>query len=350
LNPIAVRLEASVENVVFHIGVHKTASTTIQAFLRLNAEVLSGAGIYLPRSGCLDPEGYANSHNIAWELLGIDLFRPELGSFAMLLDELSGAPQETAVLSAEDLEFLSDEQVQALATATRDYRRSVIVYLRRHDDLMASEYTHQLREGVTTASFEDWFAQSQFDPRFDFLGLLARWKAAGFEMRVRSFDTSIRGGRDICLDFVHTLGVDSSVVPSMKSPDPQNIRLPGKVAVLLRESMARIKARFDLGPDTRALTSLVWWHLQQFVPGEEEFNPLSVEMRRRLLEQYAPMYAQLEAEYVAGAPLFSRMMSPRPEIANLNRLTTDEIIDGLSGVIGALWLHLNKGKNPPGAK
>lgn len=326
-----------VGRLVFHIGVHKTASTTIQAFLRSNGPALGDMGIYLPLAGCLDAPAFANVHNIAWQLLAIDLFKPELGTLEQLIEELHRAAPTIAILSAEDLEFLTLEQIRGVADAFHGYEKTALVYLRRHDDLLVSEYSHQLREGVTYASFEDWYATSQADPRYDYVGLLSRWRQAGFDVRVRPFESEMRNQKDICFDFLEALDIDARHFMELKTVDAQNVRLPGRVTILLREVMSRADRVLGLGTDAKGVSAVVWWHLLQFLPGGPEFNPISGERRKQLVDSYSAMYSQIEADYLDGKEILSRALKPVAEFGRLDQLTPDEVLTGLGGIIGSLW-------------
>lgn len=334
--------EGDVSTIVFHIGVHKTGTTSLQAFLRANATLLSTVGIYTPKAGCIDAASYANVHNVAWQLLGINLFNPAFGSWESLLAELRRVRPRMAILSAEDLEFLDDAQVQALSQAIPDFDKVVVVYLRRHDELLTSEYTHQLREGITTQTFDQWYEFSKTDPRFDFVTLLSRWRAAGFEVRVRSFHAQCREQADLCRDFLQAIGAPNELVLKSTPVEPQNQKLPGNVAILLRESMSIIDRTFDVGGNRSELAATVWWHLLQFLPRGPSFNPMSDRIRAELAAKYVQDFSRVEADYANGKQLFPRETASEPTFAALGDLTADEIVTGLSSVAGALWLELKR--------
>jgi hypothetical protein len=324
--------------VVFHIGVHKTGSTTIQTFLRRNEDVLRELRINLPKAGCVDPAVSANSHNIAWEALRrADLHRPELGTWAELTREISKSSARTTVLSAEDFEFLTESEVSQLAKDLPGREKIAVVYLRRHDHLFVSEYAHLLREGITNLPFEQWLSANIDDPRYDYQSLLARWRGGGFELIVRPFqELSFRHG-DLSLDFLDALGVKKVHFGSFKLVQAQNPKLHGVIAILLREALARIDSRYGLGEGLRPLAPVIWWHLQQFLSDDREFNPFEPDARRTLVEKYSPSYSAIEREYLGGATLFSRSVSDLPRFDSVDQLSQDTVLDGLTGVFGAVW-------------
>jgi len=323
--------------VALHIGIHKTGSKTLQAFLRHNAPILHELGFHLPKAGCIDPEVSSNAHNIAWELLDIPQHVAAAGTWLQLLREIEESASRTTILSAEDFEFLDDDAVERIARDLRRYKTSAIVYLRRHDHLFVSEYAHLLRDGTTVVSFDDWLKVSALDPRYDYRGLLERWEKRGFELIVRSFESEIFRHRELSLDFLDALGVKKIHFKAFKQVESQNIKLHGATAILLRESMACIEKRFGLGAERAPLASAIWWHLQQFLPDGPALNPLTSEQRLAILADHASEYAYIQDKYLSGGPLFSTSVPNIEKFSELGDLAPEIIVDGLSGVIGALW-------------
>lgn len=89
---------------VVHVGPPKTATTYVQRGLFSNAELLARHGVYLPRTARLELEPNAVCHHhLAWDLTGSPRFRPDIGGWDALADELSGVDAETVLLSSEVL-------------------------------------------------------------------------------------------------------------------------------------------------------------------------------------------------------------------------------------------------------
>ncbi len=87
---------------ILHAGMHKTGTTTLQVNFLNHQEELREADIAYPRVG-RPTEGH---HNLAWELVGDERFKPEHGTLADLVQELHGTTQSTILLSSEDFECL----------------------------------------------------------------------------------------------------------------------------------------------------------------------------------------------------------------------------------------------------
>ena len=94
---------------VLHAGTHKTGTTSIQALLTQNAEILADEGIYVPRAGRARRflgSDYVGHHNIAWELNGDARFDRGEGTLADLLVETAAVSQRVVVITSEDFEYL----------------------------------------------------------------------------------------------------------------------------------------------------------------------------------------------------------------------------------------------------
>ena len=86
-----------------HIGTHKTGTTSIQAFLRRDADLPARDGVYVPSTGAI--HAHAGHHNIAWQLRGDPRFNTKHGGLGHLVDELAQAAEPKAVISSEDFEY-----------------------------------------------------------------------------------------------------------------------------------------------------------------------------------------------------------------------------------------------------
>ena len=72
-------------NIFIHIGMPKTASTSMQKMLKMNECAISEK-FYIPKS-CQTSEIYINHSNLFCEFSGDTRFKPELGNFNNLLNE-----------------------------------------------------------------------------------------------------------------------------------------------------------------------------------------------------------------------------------------------------------------------
>lgn len=167
--------------IFLHIGTHKTGSTAIQHHLSHNRKRLAENGILYPRIG---RDRFAH-HEVAWAVRakpGAKLPRkvgPEV--LKELTDRLSSTNCHTAILSSEEFEFvIAADQVKLLKRTLGSDDVRVLVYVRRQDKLLVSEYNQHLRMSDTrfSGSIFDFFMRNNFAGRMNYLQLLNRWADA----------------------------------------------------------------------------------------------------------------------------------------------------------------------------
>lgn len=155
--------------VYLHIGLHKTGTSSLQAWLKKNKPALQRLGYLYPRTGWTS----GGHHNLAYELLGRKRFSEAPGRLAELEAEIASSPN--AILSSEEFEFLELSDVRRLKAALGEREARIVVYLRRQDALVASSYAQQVKMGARMKPFSDYLRASLYNPRFDFAQLLGRW-------------------------------------------------------------------------------------------------------------------------------------------------------------------------------
>lgn len=134
-----------------HIGTHKTGTTSIQAFLAQNPRRFIDNGVFLPTAGREDDRGVVAHHELAKDLLGSPLFKPERGGLEAVVEELRGAVSDVACLTSEDLSFLYN-MPQALVRLrdgirSAGYEPRVVVYLRAQASYCSAVYAENVRHG-----------------------------------------------------------------------------------------------------------------------------------------------------------------------------------------------------------
>ena len=152
-------------DLLFHIGLHKTGTSYLQALLRANAAALGSAGIHYPeyRDPFLAAQRDGN-HTTAVNKSAPGL--PLAGALDQYLDLSSPCP--TLLLSAE--QFSQAPGIAALAgeaeLLARERRPRFVVYFRRYDELS---------ERAWSQAVKDWAVGPFSSPYYDVdLGLLPR--------------------------------------------------------------------------------------------------------------------------------------------------------------------------------
>ena len=188
--------------VYVHIGLHKTGTSSIQAFLKRNKPALLSRGYLYPRTGWTA----GGHHNLAYQLLGRKRFSNEAGRLEDLETEIAQA--DNVILSSEEFEFLELSQVRAFRAGLGERPVKILVYLRRQDALIASTYAQQVEMGARMKSLRDYARDSLYSSRFDFAQLLDRW---GSVFGVDAIDVAVvseeTAGARLYDDFLERIGL-----------------------------------------------------------------------------------------------------------------------------------------------
>lgn len=260
-----------------HIGTFKTGSTSIQAFLDRNAAVLARQGVYFPKApGRPNHHGlaiYALSHRETTGLIryhGLldrekrEAKRAEIA--AALRAELEALPATitTVVFSNEHLSGLHRvSEVEELRDLLAPYfeKIDIIVYLRRQDQRIISDYTQKVRDGhAERLDLQDYKPSEGLD----LLAFLDKWAgvfgADALKPRVFSREAFTNG--DLIEDFMEAAGIE---------PDQGFLKPQIENAGLSHEAIHFLRA-FN-------------GHVPQYVDGER--NPLRMRLLPYLAEAFA---------------------------------------------------------------
>jgi hypothetical protein len=239
---------------LLHIGLSKTGSSSIQRVLAGGREALASQGVFYPRSPgwenhsllpasvIADPNALWDAHPGTWEGMKpaarIALFRDQFAA------EMAAIPANATrcVMSAEQCGsmLVADEDVARLAELLRRWFDPIriIVYLRRQDEHAASAYTQSLRTGILAPPGLPAGGPAELH-QYDYGGLLDRWARAFGEKAImaRIFARDDLTGGDAVEDFLTLIGV---TLPSLAdNPD----RLSNQSINLAGQELLRIAGR-----------------------------------------------------------------------------------------------------------
>jgi hypothetical protein len=160
--------------IVIHIGLRKSGSTSIQAFLSQNAAALRPFSVDYPLVG----RNRRLAHlNLAHELGGRDRFRPEAGSLDDLVAYRRANPGGTMILSSEIFEGLSAEAVARCGSVLSVLGETITILLVLRDlvSLTPSSYAQKVRYGHKTHDFDRFFERRRTEDRVDYFITAKRW-------------------------------------------------------------------------------------------------------------------------------------------------------------------------------
>ncbi len=220
-----------------HIGAEKTGSTSIQAFLRANRDILTEQGCLFPVSPGADNQpalaAYAMRDCCRKNLLaqvGVET-EDQLDAFhatfrQALLDEVAAAAPEKIILTNEHCHSRigTVAELERLATLLRELADDVriIFYIRRQDLAATSLFSTALKVGQTRRK-PDMAVQDQRPLSFDFWRTCMLYaQVFGKEaLTVRLFDRTTLLNGDLLADFRYVTGLPHEaawVVPGSKNP------------------------------------------------------------------------------------------------------------------------------------
>ncbi len=242
------------EEIVLHIGCEKTGTTSIQRFLAEHREPLRRTGVLYPTTPGLQNHVVLT---LLFQKQGVDDLRDLYASSLsqvpvfdrLFSQELAAHPSQRVILSNEHCSsrMTSDEPLIALKAFLNRFCPNVriVVYVRRQDKALLSEYSMALKAGATRA-----FAIPSDAPQLDYKPILDRW-ARVFGARnimLRVFREPEDQPFDVVADFLDTVAIDTSLRPTQRLAE--NRSLDAKTSEFLRLFNAFVPAvtdgRYDL--------------------------------------------------------------------------------------------------------
>lgn len=172
------------KTIYLHIGLEKTGTTSVQAFLDTNRAALAGQDVFFSRSlGAQNQKALAayalddTSKDTAIKLRGEDVAAFREGLALRFAEEVAIRTENTLLVSSEDLSrlFRLDEIDRALAfLAPYSDSIKVIVFLRRQDLLAASRYYSLVLGGRRKAAVFP-SAKESIPPYYNYHKTLSGW-------------------------------------------------------------------------------------------------------------------------------------------------------------------------------
>lgn len=169
---------------VLHIGLEKTGSTYLQAFLRANVAHLAEQGVGCPdfwRGGEHLDFLMAGQPEIGWMHRRYEIRTPEQLDDLRLrvrqgLEQMAGA-FPTTIITSERLSVVRDQEaISNYAAMCREYFDDVevVAYLRRPDHAVGSYYGQSVKVGRSNRDVDDFMAKP--GKSLDLASIIKRWR------------------------------------------------------------------------------------------------------------------------------------------------------------------------------
>ncbi|MCA9213814.1 MAG: hypothetical protein KDB27_12155 [Planctomycetales bacterium] len=202
------------DEILLHVGLAKTGTTSIQQFCYENSSDLQAHGILYPKSGLHGP-GHQDLGIAALpqRLANVDVGHDRKATAEQILSsvsaELNGAPDHVnrILLSSERFGALRADEIRHFSTLFPRQITKPILYLRRQDLLAESLFAQALRARITIAKERILSPQIPGHHFMRFHSLIQNWESAfgAGNVIVRRFQKR-SDGNDIIHDFLEAIG------------------------------------------------------------------------------------------------------------------------------------------------
>lgn len=330
----APALPRAFPEVVLHVGLQKTGTTTIQWVLRkIRPELRRRGVVYLDRGQITRLPHYPRSAALpVGTPEGSRAFQVELAALAAAewekTRERSGADPVLVLASNEALlgvhtwRSMHERPLRPRAEATLGEalgvlpadRVRLLLYVRRQDRLLESFYMHRIHGGGSEP-FDEYAETVLARPYLFFAGLVERLEAIVdvTSVTVRPFELIGAGGDAFLTDFLAAAGVpdlDSLAIPEVPRVNPSH---SAKGLAIARDGNARLRGKGE----KRGLRDLL---VQLFPPGEYPRAQLFTDDQRARV---------VDAHRADNERLFERWMPDLPAAS----YASDEATDRLARVL-----------------
>jgi len=213
---------------LFHIGHHKTGSTTIQDALATGRVLVKGKTILYP---CAISHNYLRKQFDNFLASG----KPPKGDIGFpnleeISQKLQNEPYDVAVLSGEDFEFAKPDGVQKVLAKlmlphVTDHK--VICYVRPHAGRIMSSYAEQMKLGLDVGTPDTFFEKARAGGRFHYHPKLMKWASTfGENFKLRPMIRSELAGGSVLVDFLETgLGSDFDISLTQQTSSNESLSL-----------------------------------------------------------------------------------------------------------------------------
>ncbi|MCI0494504.1 class I SAM-dependent methyltransferase, partial [candidate division KSB1 bacterium] len=344
LNELTQQSE-STKKIFIHIGLHKTATTTIQNALIENRSLLEENGFYVPFKWNTSGQFSIFLYNIASELTrDPDNFIPEHGTMDTLLHEISNSAQSNIILSSENFSFLESAGIRELhQTLSQLGELFIVVYLRPQDSWLNAWYTQIVKMGLYEGDFASFYEQLRKNqPVFyqdrspqirardiqpDYAAFLEPWEDV-FGIK-NIFVRVLNDNQDqdhVLMDFFDVVGLKHSPVVT---PDQKNISPSHKTIEIIRY-LASILGRGKL-PMNKSFMTKISIYVREYAQEHEwnirKYNAVNKEFHQNVLERYDASNRRVAKKYFNRDHLFLPTYVEKPITDfNLSDLHSSEIL------------------------
>ena len=240
------------KKIFIHLGLHKTGTTSIQVCLYKNRERLKKHGFLYPKSCCPEISKFGH-HLVPWSFVSRKEFVPavmgmtfdtEVNDHQHLRDlkkEIEESECDNIILSSEEFDILSNEDLSSLFVFLSDYEIVPLFYIRSLPTFLESSYQTSVVFSGYHETFENYVGNQRsrldFGVYFEAVDRLSKGNAIAL-----SYDGIKRGGK-LLEGFFEVIGISPDAL-DLDIPN-QNTSLPLYTVEIFRHFNSK-KVGFDV--------------------------------------------------------------------------------------------------------
>lgn len=232
---------------LIHVGPQKTGSTTIQSLMFAARDRLREYGVVYAGED-------ARPRRAGWAigLPGGPRERPPLTAWQQLVDQVAAAGDDRVLISDENYARAKSSQIRRIVTELGAGRHHVLLFARRLDTFLPSQWQERVKYGMT-ASFEEWLERVLGDNPKDWehwhvwqghntAALVERWARVAGSENVTLVIADEQDRTQLTTVFCQLLGLPAEVLGTVKFAGLANPSLSWAEAEVMRQLMALYSA------------------------------------------------------------------------------------------------------------
>lgn len=326
-----------------HIGLHKTATTAIQKFLFKNKGLLKKEGFLYPVSTLwLNGNAHLLARSLNKKHPNHQGMNPEK-IWKEIEKEIFQEKCEKVILSSEDLS-IQHIDLQLLSNLLKSFKVKVMVYIRRQDDLVQSQYNTLVKQADKRVSIK---IQKFVNKKFEFLDFrkkIDKWaEAFGKENLIIRVYEKMNSNDSLFDDFMSCMGL------SLNS----DYSIPGRTNPSLATELIELLRMFNEIPMDKSQHQKLVRSLEQysikiketgFLKNQKLLSPTE---RIKLLKLYEEDNQFIAREYL-GREDGRLFLEPWPDSDELWDPGLGLTKEQMTRIITDIWLKENSKDTKPG--
>lgn len=295
-----------IEELVFHLGDHKTGSTSVQDTLRVgnfsSAKSCRYLAVNTMHNSQMAKSVYPGTGPRDWEK-----------EFSRLAKQVRSSDADVGIVSSEKFEGASPERLQqALEAYLPEYRGKIrfIAYVRSHADRVVSSWAERVKLGLFDRDLETYAARVLKNKRFTYAARFAQWQEVfGGQFTLRPMIRSELHQNCVVRDFL-TFAFEGAEFSLLQGPAANETLSIEDLLILrewhrqLTEAAARTAMPVQRIKNMRSALGRQMGIEMSALPRRSASKPrLHLELVRRLQAAFHEDAAAVDRMFFFGAPL-----------------------------------------------